>query len=605
MTTTLLLSSIFLLELAGLGLADHHCEGYDHSQFADTEKKFRLCWKVDWSTEAITFKVHVDTLGWVGFGISPNGHMPGSDIVIAWVVNGSGYLQDRFAFGRTMPKIDEQQNVDLLSSSESDTATILEFRRKLRACDANDLPIEEGTSRIVWSYAYADPTSKTNVMIHDRKGSVSLNLLSGTGSVKPGKLTGSYKTFDILNRKVSVPKAETTYWCTTVKLPEFADGAHIIRYEPALQPGHELLLHHILVYGCNVESEHLNMSVDCQLVPPAIGNCRTGQPLLGWALGSEGISLPENVGMPFSGSSDMQYVMMVTHYDNPELKEGYVDQSGLRLYYTTSKRQYDAQLLEVGHHFGSNAGVVQLLLPPNMDDIVIQNICPGSCTKLGLPQGGVNVFASLLHAHSAGKRMWVKHIRNSTELNDIDRNDYYKADFQDYTLLRKEINIQPGDAIEVTCDYDTSNRSKVTVGGLGTRDEMCLAYLFVYPSPPLKRCLSLIPYEQLHDFVVNSYRNGWASNSSYSKATTREQKYLAIRQTVKEFDFSEQESRDAWREYWSSKDREFQCEGPDQVNLLVSMNKEQVWYSAINEHSCVYSPMVSVTEQHYQRSLNF
>ena len=35
--------------------------------------------------ETISFAVHVNTTGWVGFGLSPNGQMPNSDVVIGWV----------------------------------------------------------------------------------------------------------------------------------------------------------------------------------------------------------------------------------------------------------------------------------------------------------------------------------------------------------------------------------------------------------------------------------------------------------------------------------------------------------------------------------------
>ena len=95
MAITSVVSFIFLLQFAGHALADHHCEGYDNSQFTDTGKTYQLCWKFDWSTDTITFKVHANTLGWVGFGISPDGHMPGSDVVMGWVKDGSGYFQVR------------------------------------------------------------------------------------------------------------------------------------------------------------------------------------------------------------------------------------------------------------------------------------------------------------------------------------------------------------------------------------------------------------------------------------------------------------------------------------------------------------------------------
>ena len=42
-------------------------------------------WNFDNDAETISFAVRVKTSGWVGFGLSPNGQMPDSDVVIGWV----------------------------------------------------------------------------------------------------------------------------------------------------------------------------------------------------------------------------------------------------------------------------------------------------------------------------------------------------------------------------------------------------------------------------------------------------------------------------------------------------------------------------------------
>lgn len=57
---------------------------------------YLLHWNVDKENEVITFGVNASTTGWVGFGISPTGQMPGSDVVIAWVdSNGQVFFQVR------------------------------------------------------------------------------------------------------------------------------------------------------------------------------------------------------------------------------------------------------------------------------------------------------------------------------------------------------------------------------------------------------------------------------------------------------------------------------------------------------------------------------
>ena len=46
---------------------------------------YALYWNFTRTTESIYFAVNVSTTGWVGFGLSPNEQMPGSDVVIGWV----------------------------------------------------------------------------------------------------------------------------------------------------------------------------------------------------------------------------------------------------------------------------------------------------------------------------------------------------------------------------------------------------------------------------------------------------------------------------------------------------------------------------------------
>jgi hypothetical protein len=56
--------------------------------FDQQNQYYALYWNFTRSTESIYFAVNVSTTGWVGFGLSPNGQMPGSDVVMGWVSNG-------------------------------------------------------------------------------------------------------------------------------------------------------------------------------------------------------------------------------------------------------------------------------------------------------------------------------------------------------------------------------------------------------------------------------------------------------------------------------------------------------------------------------------
>lgn len=46
---------------------------------------YKLYWKFNIELQMMYFAVRVYTKGWVGLGLSPNGQMPNSDVIIGWV----------------------------------------------------------------------------------------------------------------------------------------------------------------------------------------------------------------------------------------------------------------------------------------------------------------------------------------------------------------------------------------------------------------------------------------------------------------------------------------------------------------------------------------
>ena len=62
--------------------------------FDDQGQYYGLYW--DFSIPTIHIAVNVSTTGWVGFGVSPTGQMPGSDVIIGWVTDdGTAYFHVR------------------------------------------------------------------------------------------------------------------------------------------------------------------------------------------------------------------------------------------------------------------------------------------------------------------------------------------------------------------------------------------------------------------------------------------------------------------------------------------------------------------------------
>ena len=79
-----------LLAVLSLGLL---ASAHLHEDLADRYSNFKLLsspsyelyWDVDEPSGNLSLAVRVNTTGWVGFGVSPNGGMPNSDVVMGWV----------------------------------------------------------------------------------------------------------------------------------------------------------------------------------------------------------------------------------------------------------------------------------------------------------------------------------------------------------------------------------------------------------------------------------------------------------------------------------------------------------------------------------------
>ncbi|KAJ8008978.1 hypothetical protein DPEC_G00084040 [Dallia pectoralis] len=459
---------------------------FRHSTVLDPHGKCHLKWRSDQRT--ITFEMEVESKGYIGFGLSPNGAMALSDIVIGGVVDGTPYLQDYFTDANRKVHRDLQQNYRLEYGQENSTHTVLAFSRDLLTCDTSDKDITESTVRVIWAY-HSEDIGPSGPKYHGvNRGRKSIRLLDPESKANIPSGTAS---FNLRNINVPVPFKDTAYWCQLFMIPEVQQKHHIIRIEPLIEKGHENLVHHILLYQCDsrLNESELFSGHECYHpnMPDSFRTCETI--VFAWAIGGEGFTYPPHVGLSVGTLIDPVYVLMETHYDNPALQQGVLDSSGLRLFYTPELRRYDAGVIETGVWVSLNH-----MLPPGMPEYVSEGHCTHECLQESLGQempSGVSVFAVLMHAHLAGRAIRTRHFRKQKELQPLSHDEGFDFNFQEFQLLNDERLLLPGDNLITECKYTTKGRQNMTWGGLSTRDEMCLSYLLYYPRVNLARCESV------------------------------------------------------------------------------------------------------------------
>ncbi|CAL8110024.1 unnamed protein product [Orchesella dallaii] len=498
--------------------------GNDEFQFKavdeqlDPSGSYILSWEVDLPESRITFEVKVATLGYVGFGISPSGSMAGADIFIAGVYeNGSSYGFDMHSEDLGMPSHDSHSDWTLIEFSEDQVGsqTTLKFSRLLNTCDDEDYPISNDTVRVIWS------VGETDHLAHHRgnRGTKTLNLLMpDQDDFNPGE----HLEWDI-ETEIEMPAHDTTYWCSFHKAPLLNDTHHIIAFQPLVE--NELAVnhtHHFAIYKCSVpegqnpedifepylSSKHPGadcyLSAEQQKLP--VFNC-LGQYVFVWNKGGKGMIFPEGVGYPFPEKlGENNYYMFEVHYDNPESLPGLTFKTGGRVVYTAKEIETEATFITVNNDVNMP---ISITIPPNQNEFIVSGHCSSQCTEAALSEGDgkIKIFNSLLHSHFSGRKMKVRQFRGETELPWLDFDNHYTFNFQASKPLRDLVEVRRGDQITVECTYNTTwNDNKAIIGGISSRQEMCMALLWYYPKQKLEYCGSYYPDDVLfQDLGITNY----------------------------------------------------------------------------------------------------
>jgi hypothetical protein len=414
------------------------------------------------------------TKGWSGIGFSGNGGMKGASQIVVRLEADQWVAEDRFSLDYVTPTLDPEQNVRLIFAQDNGVNTSWGVLVPKDSCDVNDYATENVGRSFLWALG----SSHTFVQ-HATRGQFHANLIDGT--VPFTALTG-VKVVDVKMPNATVISASTDatnpYICGIFDLREllpgrnFSDKVHVAKFSPYLDPSTARFVHHMILYGCDANAgfAHNTIIPNCQSMP---AGCNAFKWV--WAVGGQDVQLPDTVGMPFGEGSFFLALQM--HYYNPT-QTLVNDTSGVTMTFTSTNRAIDAALMQLN---GGTNPSMRANLPANTPRFTLEPslVIPSTCTNQWTQP--ITVVGAIHHMHLVGVHQRIEVARAGVHLGLMRYERIY--DFKHQSLEQPLTSqLQPGDQLKLTCDYDTTGKIAATQFGENTDNEMCWAALMFYPA---------------------------------------------------------------------------------------------------------------------------
>jgi hypothetical protein len=445
------------------------------SSSADPSKGAALHWRIT-DEEYLDLAIAVQATGWLGFGLTVNGGMTGSDMVLVEAADLT-VAKDAYVKDERYPQEDDCQDWKMINATVDDGFLMVQLRRKLDTGDTQDHAIRQDAdigvpvSRVIAAWgdsetvSYHGPDDNARGALRWRgQGTLEQEVFEQQMSEQASG------TFRLGPKNYSIPVVDTmyAYFCFSSQDLEamgvnMTSGVTIIGFDAAIDNAKHV--HHFILQASF--SDIANPS-----------NCSresaVGEIAYPWAPGDVAFDLPSDVGFKLGGdASGYKSFVLEVHYDNLDLEQGQVDSSAVEVYYSSTPREYTAGFLSIGDPFVAMRGQA---IDAGVSDYHFD--CPGECSGLVI-QEPVTVLREYLHMHKSGYSTYFEQIRGG-EVIRRGSVEYYDFDQTGNPAVQADrYEIQPGDSFTMRCYY--KNEEEGRTFGLGSSNEMCISFLLYYP----------------------------------------------------------------------------------------------------------------------------
>ncbi|CAG9997271.1 unnamed protein product [Clonostachys byssicola] len=453
---------------------------FDLAQFngnatLDTKGDVQLFWKT--GDEYSTYGIASRSKGYLALGFSETGAMTGADIAVGSMDNGEFKFENRFAAGFVSPEVskDQQNNMRLKEGHQQDGVTAFVFEKK-NVADCLAEQVNVNTESWQWFiYAFSDE----NTFAQHKAGNKGKSYVKlGTGetiSVNEIRPVDNAKNFTLTQSEVAIPTQETTYCYTMHKMPSGKKN-YILGERPERSSD---FLHHLVLYACyGITDQDKEMVGKDAVCSDDFSNPCNGF-VTEWSPGMSGRTFEPGYGKPF-GEDYYEYVMLETHYNNPDLIDGQKDAASFSFIYTDQPVKTEVGSLtlgDVGNRF---------TLEPGKELVAVSRVCTPECTG-NWPEEGITAFSVFHHMHYRGRNARVQIIRDGKEIAPLSELRHFDYGYQ-FSKGLNQIKLLPGDMLITTCEFETTGDTEPVKGGLSSQQEMCFSWVDYYPANTIMMC---------------------------------------------------------------------------------------------------------------------